>query len=50
MVGWNIKNLIFILFNSLYRALNVVLYGEFYFMMNWGYRTKSVAVNADGTS
>lgn len=33
MVGWNIKNLIFILFNSPYRAVNFVLYGEFYFYM-----------------
>lgn len=33
MVGWNIKNLIFILFNSPYRAVNFVLYSEFYFYM-----------------
>lgn len=33
MVGWSIKNLIFILFNSPYRAVNFVLYSEFYFYM-----------------
>lgn len=33
MAGWSIKNLIFILFNSPYRAVNFVLYSEFYFYM-----------------